>query len=68
MEGADLSTAAWRKSRRSGTNGASCVEVATADRAVAVRDSKDRPGPVLAFAVSDWASFVAGMKDGRFGV
>ncbi|MGH3322067.1 MAG: DUF397 domain-containing protein [Streptosporangiaceae bacterium] len=57
--------AVWRTSSRSTANGA-CVEVAAVDRTVAVRDSKDRTGPALAFAERDWASFVGALKDGRF--
>lgn len=57
---------AWRKSRRSGTNGTECVEVAAADRRVAVRDSKDRSGPVLAFTADGWTPFTAAVKAGRF--
>ena len=39
----------WRKSSRSSGNGGNCVEVGQANRDVAVRDTKDRQGPVLAF-------------------
>ena len=41
----DLSSVAWRKSAYSSTD--ACVEVAFVDCHVAVRDSKDRHGPVL---------------------
>jgi uncharacterized protein DUF397 len=33
---------------------------------MAVRDSKDRTGPILIFGVSGWAAFIAGVKDGDF--
>jgi len=46
----------WRKSSFSG-NGGDCVEVGHAARAVAVRDTKDRTGPVLRFTPSAWRKF-----------
>jgi hypothetical protein len=60
----DLSSAVWRKSSRSGTNG--CVEVAVVDGKVAVRDSKERGGPVLVFTPLEWEAFVGGVRDGQF--
>ena len=62
---ADLSAAQWRKSSRSANDGG-CVEVAELVDAVAVRDSKDRGGPVLVFTREEWAAFVAGASDGEF--
>jgi ABC-type amino acid transport substrate-binding protein len=57
---------AWQTSSYSGTNGA-CVEVArNLAEAVAVRDSKDRSGPVLAFAPHEWRAFIAAVKEGEF--
>jgi hypothetical protein len=60
----DLTKASWRKSSHS--NGQSnCVEVATnlvADDQpgiVAVRDSKDRTGPVLVLTPAQWRTFTA---------
>ncbi|HCU97657.1 MAG TPA: hypothetical protein DHU96_35085 [Actinobacteria bacterium] len=43
------------------------MEVAqTRSGLVAVRDSKDRGGPVLAFAPEEWQAFTAALKDGEF--
>lgn len=57
----DLSGAVWRKSSRSSSNG-QCVEWADLGDAVAVRDSKDRNGPVLIFAREEWAGFVEAIR------
>jgi Domain of unknown function (DUF397) len=54
----------WRKSRRSGANG--CVEVALKGGQVAVRDSKNRQGPVLTFTPAEWTAFIQGARDGEF--
>jgi hypothetical protein len=67
----DLSRAAWRTSSYSGANG-SCVEVAPVTGSepggsparIAVRDSKDRSGPVLMFTARQWQSLAAGIKSG----
>jgi hypothetical protein len=60
----DLSRAEWRKSSYSSING--CVEVAFADGNVAVRDSKDRRGPVLLFTPAEWTAFLEGVRGGEF--
>lgn len=52
----------WRKSSYSASNNAECVEVASPRDAVAVRDSKDRPGPALRFGVSAWRAFAGQVK------
>ncbi|HEU5392176.1 MAG TPA: DUF397 domain-containing protein [Streptosporangiaceae bacterium] len=47
---------AWRTSQAS--NSGACIEVATRDRAVLVRDSMDRGGPVLQLPAAAWAAFL----------
>jgi hypothetical protein len=60
----ELPPATWRKSSLSGTNG--CVEIAFVNERVAVRDSKDRRGPVLTFTPNEWKAFVGGVRNGEF--
>lgn len=60
-----LATAAWRKSSRSQTS--NCVEVAPLGdqyAPVALRDSKDRGGPVLIVERQHWHAFLAEMIGG----
>jgi hypothetical protein len=49
---------AWSKSSYSSGEGGECVEVAACPNTVHVRDSKDKPGPVLDFTPTAWAAFV----------
>ncbi|MFY1587841.1 DUF397 domain-containing protein [Micromonospora sp. WMMD734] len=62
MTNPDLTGAVWRKSTRSDGNGGACVEVAHLRNGVAVRDSKDRTGPTLAFDTHGWRTFVDSLK------
>ncbi|MDT0462819.1 DUF397 domain-containing protein [Streptomyces gibsoniae] len=55
----DTSELAWFKSSYSdGTEGDSCVEIASSRDTVHVRDSKSPSGPSLAFSPASWAAFV----------
>ncbi|MFE3602599.1 DUF397 domain-containing protein [Streptomyces sp. NPDC059142] len=55
----DASELSWFKSSYSGgTNGESCVEIATTPGTVHIRDSKTAGGPHLALAPHAWADFV----------
>lgn len=47
----------WQKSSFSSSNG-NCVEVKPVELGVAVRDSKNVPGPTLAFPTSQWRFFI----------
>ncbi|MER5971222.1 DUF397 domain-containing protein [Streptomyces sp. NPDC002055] len=61
----DLSTANWRKSSYSNSNGGECVEVADGITGlIPVRDSKNPDGPALVFPAASWASFVDAVRDG----
>ena len=62
----DMNGPVWRKSTRSGANG--CVEVAALSEEVAVRDTKDRRGPVLQFTAGSWQGFIASIRMGRFDI
>ena len=58
----DLRRADWRISTHS-ANGSTCVEVArNLPGIVAVRDSKDRQGPVLTFTPHAWRAFMGQLR------
>jgi hypothetical protein len=52
----------WRKSTYSGANGGSCVETASGDGLVLVRDTTDRDSATLAFTAGAWHAFTANLK------
>ena len=52
----------WRKSSYSEGNGGSCVETASADGAVLVRDTTDREGGTLTFSAEAWQAFMRGLR------
>jgi hypothetical protein len=51
---------AWRKSNYSAGQG-NCVEVGQTPADVHVRDTKDRCGGVLTFALPQWDAFITGI-------
>lgn len=57
--------AVWRQSTR--CVGGECVQVASGEDSVGMRDSKDPDSPVLVFTRGSFAAFVAGCKSGEFG-
>lgn len=59
----DLTGARWRTSSYTAEQ-EHCVEVAPVHPVIAVRDSKDRQGPSLAFGESAWTAFLTTVKSG----
>ena len=62
----DDSDIAWRKSSHSGDG--NCLEVALIQGRVAVRDSKDRTGPLLTFSLQEWTELLARARSGDLDV
>jgi hypothetical protein len=61
----DLTTAQWRKSSYSGTNGGNCVEVAlNLPGVVAVRDSKNPSSEGLSLTPYQWRMLLASIRQG----
>ncbi|MXM62707.1 DUF397 domain-containing protein [Streptomyces sp. HUCO-GS316] len=64
VECAPLGDLAWRKSTYSSDQGGECVEIAELPGAtVAVRDSKNPAGPMLAFRPAAFSDFVSWTTD-----
>jgi hypothetical protein len=63
----ELDGPAWRTSSFTGSNGASCVEVAPVAEGIAVRDTKDRSRAPHVHSAAAWEAFVAGVRAGEFG-
>lgn len=64
----DLTGANWSTGRSDGSG--QCVEIATeipaAPGFVAVRDSKNRPGPALVFTDAEWATHLDSVRAGLY--
>jgi len=52
----------WRKSTYSDANGGDCVETASDEGLVQVRDTADRRGPVLGFSAEAWVAFTDSLR------
>jgi hypothetical protein len=52
----------WRKSAYSDGNGGQCVETASGQGIILVRDTGNRNGATLAFTADAWRAFTAGLK------
>ena len=52
----------WRKSTYSNANGGDCVETASHDGTVLVRDTANREGGALAFSGDAWVAFTGSLK------
>ena len=52
---------AWRVATYTGSSG-SCVEVGDAERAILVRDTKDRNGGTLMFSAAAWQAFTKTLR------
>ncbi|HEX3963081.1 MAG TPA: DUF397 domain-containing protein [Trebonia sp.] len=55
-------SANWRKSTYSAANGGQCVEVGNAACLIAVRDTTDRAGAVLALPAGAWRTLLAEVR------
>ena len=52
----------WRKSSYSDGNGGACVETATGNATILVRDTTNRDGGMLGFNAEAWQAFADSLK------
>jgi Domain of unknown function (DUF397) len=52
-----FNNALWRKGTRT-TAASNCVEVATSNRLVGIRDSKNPTGPIVIVRPAEWTNFL----------
>jgi hypothetical protein len=52
----------WRKSSYSDGNGGNCVETASDEGLIMVRDTANRDGGTLKFSAEVWEAFAASLK------
>jgi len=52
----------WRKSSYSGGEGGACLEAATGNHAILIRDTTDRAAAILRVPAAAWQLFTASLK------
>jgi hypothetical protein len=52
----------WRKSSFSGANGGACVETASNEGMILVRDTANREGATLSVTADAWQTFTASLR------
>jgi Domain of unknown function (DUF397) len=52
----------WRKASYSGSGGGGCVEAASSESVVLVRDTTNRDGGTLTFSIKAWGQFTASLR------
>lgn len=52
----------WRKSSFSGANGGACVETASNESMILVRDTANREGVTLSVPANAWQTFTASLR------
>lgn len=52
----------WRKSTHSSGNGGECVELATGQRTILVRDTTNRDGFTLTVPAATWMAFLTTLR------
>jgi hypothetical protein len=52
----------WRTSTYSDANGGNCIETASTNGVVLIRDTTNRDGALLTVSAKAWASFTASLR------
>jgi hypothetical protein len=67
LSASERESLAWLKAHSSTANG-QCIEIASADGNIAIRDSKDPEGPILVYTTSEFRAFLDGARNGEFDI
>ncbi|TDD15927.1 DUF397 domain-containing protein [Actinomadura sp. KC06] len=59
----DLNPVRWKKASRSNESGDACIEMASTDDVVAIRDSKDPGGQKIVISRTDFWNFTNVLKN-----